>query len=320
MVTKEFTYKKAFENKRQGLKKREFERELLLNSLYETEPRLTEIEDTLKALGARLALTALSGDKASIEKIKNLSKKLTAEKEKILKKGKIPQNVFECQICNDTGYVSGKICECIKRSAAQIMVTELSKEMPLGECRFDNFDLKYYSDETDSEGSNPRRRMTAILKMCKDYAEKFNTSQAQNLLFMGGVGLGKTHLTMAIVAEVVKKGYLPVYGSAENIFTIIENEKFAGDGKGNYETILNCDLLVLDDLGAEMVNNFTKSALYNLINTRILSNKPTIINTNLSMAEIQKKYDPRISSRLIGEYNWNKFLGEDIRQQKLLEK
>lgn len=319
MVTKEFTYKKAFENKREAARKREFEREAMLKALYESDPRISEIDNTLKALGARLALTALSGDNAAIEKIKTLSKKLNTEKEKILKKARIPENIPECSLCGDTGYISGKICECIKREAAKIMAEELSREMPLGQCRFDNFDLKYYSDKTEEDGSNPRRRMTAILKMCKDYAENFNHQGAQSLLFMGGVGLGKTHLTMAIVSEVVGKGYLPVYGSAENLFTTIESEKFSGEGRGNYETILNCDLLVIDDLGAEMTTAFTKSVLYNLINTRILSKKPTIINTNLSMAEIQKKYDPRISSRLIGEYNWNKFLGEDIRQQKLLE-
>ena len=319
MVTKEYTYKKAFENKREAARKKTFEREMLLNGLYAGEPRLSEIEDTLKALGAKLAITAMSGDRAAMEKISAISKKLNTEKEKILKKAGIPENTPDCANCGDTGYVGGKICECIKCEAAKIMAEELSREMPLGKCRFDNFDLKYYSDKIDSDGGNPRRRMTAILKMCKDYAENFTTENAENLLFMGGVGLGKTHLTMAIVEEVIGKGYLPVYGSAENLFTTIENEKFLHEGKGNYETILNCDLLVIDDLGAEMTTAFTKSVLYNLINTRILTKKPTIINTNLSMAEIQKKYDPRISSRLIGEYNWNKFLGEDIRQKKLLD-
>jgi DNA replication protein DnaC len=192
--------------------------------------------------------------------------------------------------------------------------------MPLTDCRFENFDLIYYSDKADENGQNPRRRMTAILKLCKEYVLNFNPEASGNLLFMGNAGLGKTHLTLAIVSGVIEKGFLPIYGSAENLFTCIENEKFAGEGRGSYEALLNCDLLVIDDLGAEMATQFTKSVLYNLINTRILTRKPTIINTNLSMKQIEEKYTPRISSRLIGNYEGQRFLGNDIRQQKLLKK
>lgn len=199
------------------------------------------------------------------------------------------------------------------------MADELSREMPLIDSKFEDFDLKYYSDKTDENGQNPRRRMTAILKLCKEYVLNFDENTKENLLFMGDAGLGKTHLTLAIVSGVIEKGYLPVYGSAENLFSTIEAEKFAGEGRGSYEAILNCDLLVIDDLGAEMATSFTKSVLYNLVNTRILTRKPTIINTNLSMKQIEERYTPRISSRLIGNYEGQKFIGRDIRQQKRLE-
>lgn len=318
MVTKEYTYKKAFENKKEAVKKREFERQVLISAIYKSEPRLADIENRQKAIGARLALVTLSGDKEQIKQMKAESKLLTAEKKAILKKAKIPAEKFDCPLCNDTGYVNGKICECIKKEASRIMAEELSKEMPLGDCRFDNFDLKFYPDATDGEGANPRRRMTAILKLCREYVINFGAT-SQNLLFTGNAGLGKTHLTLAIVSGVIEKGYLPIYGSAENLFATVEAEKFSGEGRGNYESMLNCDLLVIDDLGAEMATAFTKSVLYNLINTRLLSGKPTIINTNLSMKEIETKYSARISSRLIGHYNANKFLGSDIRQQKLLK-
>jgi len=318
MVSKEFTYKKAFENKKAAVKKREFDKAVILASIYSTNPVLTDIDNRIKALGARLAITALSGDKAALEKIKAESDALNAKKNEIIRKGGLQGFACECDICGDTGYVGGKICECIKREAAKIMAEELSKDMPLDNCRFDNFDLKYYKDETDKNGNNPKRRMESIFKLAQCYTENFDKN-SENLLFMGGVGLGKTHITLAIVSGVVEKGFFPVYGSAENLFTAIENEKFSGDGSGSYETILNCDLLVIDDLGAEMATAFTRSVLYNLINTRIMKNLPTIINTNLSMAEISDKYDARISSRLIGHYNANKFLGNDIRQQKLLE-
>lgn len=319
MVNREFTYQKAFDLKREAVKQRNREREMLLSALYKSEPELTKIDNELKSLGARLAITALSGNKEQMKTIKEQSKLLSKQKKEILKKAKIPNEKFDCDLCRDTGYVSGRICECIKKEASKIMAEELSKEMPLGACRFDNFDLNFYSDKTDGDGANPRRRMTSILKLCREYVIGFGKN-SENLLFTGNAGLGKTHLTLAIVGGIIEKGFMPVYGSAENLFAAVETEKFSGEGRDNYNTMLNCDLLVIDDLGAEMATAFTKSVLYNLINTRILSGKPTIINTNLSMKEIEVKYSARISSRLIGHYNANKFLGQDIRQQKLLSK
>ncbi len=320
MITKEATYKKAFENKAQRLKAKTQKREAVLKAAYLAEPRLSEIDQKLSNIGSTIAITALSGNSDKLEALKKQSVALTAEKTALLKKMGVPDIEYECKKCSDTGFISGKICDCIKREAAFVMITELSREMPLGESKFESFDLKYYPDKIDENGENPRRRMTSVLKLCREYVINFDPNSSKNLLFMGSAGLGKTHLTLAIVSGVIEKGFLPVYGSAENLFSRIEAEKFSGEGKGTYEAMLNCDLLVIDDLGAEMATAFTKSALYNLVNTRILTRKPTIINTNLSLKEIETKYSARISSRFIGEYEWNKFLGVDIRQQKLLKK
>ncbi len=319
MITKEATYKKAFQNIKQSLKEKEAKREMLLSALYSSNERLAEIDRELSFIGANIAIAALSNGKSGVEDLQKKSEALTAEKKLILEKAQIPSIEYNCEICKDTGYVSGKICECVKREAAAIMTSELSREMPLDECRFDNFDLKYYPDKDDSEGQNPRRRMTSILKLCREYVIGFSPECSPNLLFMGNAGLGKTHLTLAIVSGVIEKGYIPVYASAENLFSAIELEKFSGEGKGSYESVLNCDLLVIDDLGTEMATSFTKSVLYNIINTRMLSRKPTIINTNLTMKQIEERYTARISSRLIGSYEGQWFIGNDIRQQKRLE-
>lgn len=320
MITKEITYKKAFENKSQRLKEKRLHRDMLLNAAYNANPRLSQIDNELSAIGAKIAITALSGDSEKISTFKKQSKALSFEKMQILKTAEVPELVYDCPLCSDSGYISGKICDCVKKEAARVMAAELSKQMPLNTCRFDNFDLKYYPDTAEKGGVSPRKRITAILKLCKEYAIKFSPETSENLLFMGGVGLGKTHLTMAITSAVIEKGYMPVYGSAENLFSVIEAEKFSSEGKGSYEAILNCDLLVIDDLGAEMITSFTKSVLYNIINTRLLTRKPTIINTNLTMAEISSKYDARIASRVMGSYTAKVFLGNDIRQQKLMNK
>ncbi len=316
MITKENTYSKALQIKKENLTKKQRQYEMLLASAYAADKNLKKIDEELASLGASLAINALSGDKKLIETIKERSLALSAQKNMLLNKYEVTDIAFDCPICSDTGYVNGNICECVKKIANAIAVEEFNAKMPINDCGFHNFDLKYYSDK---EGS-ACRRMTSILKLCKEYVLNFNPSSSKNLLFLGAPGLGKTHLSMAIVAGVIEKGYLPVYGPAENLFSAIEKEKFHGENIGTYEQMQNCDLLVIDDLGTEMVTSFTKSVLYNLINTRLLSKKPTIINTNLSIKEIEELYSPRITSRLIGNFDANMFLGNDIRQQKLLGK
>lgn len=318
MITREEAYKKAIEQKKQAQKDKQRQYNMLLNSAYTSNPRLSEIDREHAAVGANLVNAALSGGN-SLGDLKKHSAALTLEKKLILEKTGVKEPTPDCSLCGDTGYVGGKICDCVKRKAAEIMLSELSAEMPIESSRFDNFNLNYYKDE-DGKNGNPRRRMTAILKVCREYVISFDLKKSKNLLFMGDAGLGKTHLTLAIVSGLIEKGFVPVYGSAENLFAKIEKEKFSGENRGAYESMTACDLLVIDDLGAEMATAFTKSALYNLVNTRLLSGRPTIINTNLSMKEIEMRYTARISSRLIGSFDAYKFIGNDIRQQKAVER
>lgn len=320
MITKENIYNKAFEDKRNKLKNKQMQYDFMLNSAYISEPRLKEIDELLSSVGAQLAITALSGDKDKLKFLKSQTEALGKEKNHLLKKCGVKNIEYDCSVCNDTGYVSGKICDCIKTAAGKILTSEFSKQMPIEHCRFDNFDLKYYPNKVGKDEENPKRRMTSIFKICREYALKFNPLTSDNMIFYGSAGLGKTHLSMAIVSAVIEKGYLPIYGSAENLFSIIEAEKFSGEGKGSYDSVLNCDLLVIDDLGAEMSTAFTKSVLYNIVNSRLLSHKPTIISTNLNIKEIYEKYSARIASRIIGSYDAHVFLGVDIRQQKAIEK
>lgn len=317
MITREEAYKKAAEQIKQAQKDKQRRYNMLLAAAYDSNPRLREIDREHAEVGARLVNAALSGGKA-LDGLKKHSSALTLEKKLLLEKADIKEPTPDCPICGDTGYIGGKICGCVKRKAAEIMLSELSEEMPLENSRFDNFNLNYYKDE-DGKSGNPRRRMTAILKVCTEYVIGFDPKKSKNLLFMGSAGLGKTHLTLAIVSGLIEKGFVPVYGSAENLFAKIEKEKFSGENRGAYESMTACDLLVIDDLGAEMATAFTKSALYNLVNTRLLSGRPTIINTNLSMKEIETRYTARISSRLIGSFDAYKFIGNDIRQQKAVE-
>lgn len=317
MIIKENIYRKAFEAKKEALRENKAAHDAETAAAYKAEPRLSEIDRSLSAIGASLAIAALSG--GDVTNLKKQSKTLSLEKQALLDKHGVRDIKYDCPLCSDTGYVNGKICDCIKHLVAELIAEEMGEEMPLGTSRFDNFDLKYYPDK-DTEDGNPRRRMAKILNICREYASNFDTKTSGNLLFMGGAGLGKTHLTLAMVGEITRNGFVPVYGSAENLFSQIEKEKFTGTNRGAYEAMIKGDLLVIDDLGAETATSFTKSSLYNLVNTRLLSNRPTVINTNLTMKGIEERYTPRISSRLIGSFASYKFIGADIRQQRVAEK
>ena len=317
MIIKEDIYRKAFEAKKEALRENKAAHDAKTAAAYKAEPRLSEIDRALSAIGARIAFATLSGKDVTV--IKGQSEALSLEKQALLDKHGVRDIKYDCPLCSDTGYVNGKICDCIKHLVAELIAEEMSEEMPLDSSRFDNFDLKYYPDKATVDG-NPRGRMAKILNICREYASNFDPKTSGNLLFMGGAGLGKTHLTLAMVGEITRNGFVPVYGSAENLFSQIEKEKFTGANRGAYETMIKSDLLVIDDLGAETATSFTKSSLYNLVNTRLLSNRPTVINTNLTMKGIEERYTPRISSRLIGSFASYKFIGADIRQQRAAEK
>ena len=317
MITKEDTYRLAFERKALERTKRENDYARLLNAAYEKEPLIKQIEDKMASIGAGLAIKALSDPNGLTELQKELET-LSAQKKKLLKENGVDELKFDCEKCRDTGYQSGKICDCIHAAASKIAMQKMNEQMPLASSRFEDFDLSFYPDKALPNGTNPHRRMTAIFNALKEYAQNFDPNTSPNLLLLGQAGLGKTHLTMSIISVLLEKGFLPFYSSSQNLFDHLEKEKFWRENTGLTEHVLRADLLVVDDLGAEMNTVFARSALYNLINSRLLTRKPTIINTNLSMKEIEDRYSARVSSRMIGSFEAYKFLGDDIRQIKAM--
>ena len=111
-----------------------------------------------------------------------------------------------------------------------------------------------------------------------------------------------------------------LYYTAFRFFKYVESCKFnndPGDDTVNLseDKLIDCDLLILDDIGTELSNSFTNSALYTVINERHLKRRPTIISTNLTLEELEKRYSERIFSRLSKEYSLLKLIGNDIRRQ-----
>ena len=196
----------------------------------------------------------------------------------------------------------------MKKYAAE----DLNKNTPLELSSFEDFDLTLYP--TSKNGESPREAMGYVYHSCVKYAETFDLDSV-SLYFYGRTGLGKTHLSLAIANEVIKKGYNVIYGSVITFLNKMEKEKFGRAETFVTEDILiGADLLILDDLGAEFQSSYTVSAIYNLLNSRICRGVPTIISSNLSLDEIKNRYPESIASRIIGTFSPVEFIGDDVRQ------
>ena len=290
-----------------------------------TEPRYREIKaELIDSVRAALESVNLSPQEAQANLVKQRGRNLNAQKElkKLLAAHGLPEDhlstAYTCKKCGDTGAVGTELCTCFTELLRKRAFEEANQNSPLRFCTFEDFRLDYYSDAYDEKFKcSPRDRMREILELCKEYAADFDTD-SQNLFLCGETGLGKTHLSLAIAGEVIKKGYKVLYNSAQNIFGELQKEYFGkGENRGQFESlVLECDLLILDDLGAEFSTQFTAAALYNIINTRINKRLPTIISTNLTTKQIEEQYTQRISSRIIGDYICLRFFGGDVRQLK----
>ena len=298
------------------------------NEVYAKCPVVKEIDNALSLTGLNVYKAALEGPdglKERIEKLKNENLELQRQKRELLKMSGFPEDYtdikYECTKCNDEGFLGIDMCTCLKSALSKASYESSGLGKMLSYQSFDNFKLTYYSDKAPDGKMSDREIMKSVVSKAKAYVKDFGKEgKESNLLFIGGTGLGKTHLTTAIAKGIIEKGYNVVYESAQNIVHAFESRQFGKDAGEAADTdkFFNCDLLIIDDLGTEFRSSFTQSVLYNLINTRINSAKCMIISTNLdSTDKFIKTYDERIASRLFGSFRTFAFVGKDIRVQKV---
>jgi len=315
--------KTQFENK-----KRQHARHMehRLAKVYNASPRVRELDMELRAsmseyLGAALGIdTAIHADDI---RIKNL--KLQEERKKEIVNCGFQKdyldNEYMCLKCHDTGYINIRMCDCLKVIYKEEQRASLSNLFKLGNETFDSFNLMYYDDISAYETSiSPRRNMEIVYEMCVEYARKFG-NMSMNLFLTGAPGLGKTFLSACIARVVADKGFSVVYDTAPSIFSKYEDAQFQRVDdiesiRNEIKRYLECDLLIIDDLGTEMTTAFTISALYEIINTRLITAKKTLVSSNYTTDDMQHRYSQQIMSRLEGEYQILKFYGDDIRKKK----
>ncbi len=307
----------------QAKEDRESENRQHLAEAYARVPRIREIDMQLRRTMARAAQAAFlqgSDGRELMEQVKQENLGLQREREQLaaqyFEEGYLDESPI-CDNCGGSGYVGSAMCECLRELCRQEQKKEVSILSGSKET-FNQFRLEYYPDEFDSRfGASPRALMERNFQYIRRYALTF-TPNADNLLFIGGTGLGKTFLAACVARAVADRGYSVAYETASHLFAKLEQAKFnpTEEAKKEAAKLTDCDLLIIDDLGTEMPGQFVTAALYNLLNDRLLAGKPMLITTNLNVEEMGRRYSPQIASRIYGGFVGKMFVGKDIRVQK----
>lgn len=285
-------------------------------------PQVIELESQIGRLCVQVSLTAFKNTEDREAILGGLKHKITdlrVQKSEVLAAHGYPIDYlsirYRCHKCKDTGFIGISPCICYKQKLVDIYYNNSDLKEMIQINNFDNFDISLYSSKRlEDDQESPRRKIEKLVLRAKAFIDNFDIS-GENLLFYGNPGTGKTFLSNCIARELLNKSKLVVYRTSEDLIQNLKSIRFNNDQQIE-ELILNCDCLIIDDLGAEQITDFSTIELFNLLNKRLLKNKKMIISTNCSLEYIMKSYSDRISSRLMGNFTLCKFIGDDLRIKK----
>jgi DNA replication protein DnaC len=282
--------------------------------IHNESSKIKQIDDELMKTGLLIFKTACAG--GDIEKIRKRNAELLKKrKDELAALGYAPDYTdihYTCRECSDTGFIDTAMCSCMKKMLIEENILSSGMGALIEKQSFDNFDLEWYRDNSENY-----ERMKSNLMKAKRFADNFKLPAYKNLILFGTTGTGKTHVSTAIAKTVIERGYEVLYNTIQNIIDDFEADKFR-HGYGPHEPLgqkyLDCDLLIIDDLGTEFSTQFSLSVIYNILNTRLNKGLPSIISTNLKNAEFNTRYEDRIYSRLVGRDSiLLNFVGRDYR-------
>lgn len=312
-----------YERKRDSLI---LDQRLRKEKVYRKVPRIKAIDREIWETGLSMSKAVIENPenyKKDLEDIKKQIEKLKMEKAYLLTENNIPINYldiqFECDECKDTGYLSnGDRCNCLIQTLINKAYEMSNIKNVLKRENFDTFNINIFPDEPfEGESISPRENMKRISSICVDFVNNFDDRNDENLLFYGSTGLGKTFMSNCIAKALLDMNKIVIYQTAFKILEIIERRRFGRDANRfedyEYDLLFDCDLLIIDDLGTELSNAFTNAEIFNIVNTRLLGGKKTIISTNLTPKEISDTYTDRVFSRVLEKFIPLKFYGPDLR-------
>ena len=308
---------------------------------FEAVPELQELDQAVAASAAKRVKQLLSPMDAhaaggAAVPFRDLLRKMAGgmdpeqKRRKLLKEHSFPEDyldpVYTCSKCRDTGLIGQKRCSCFEREVISLFYTQSNLAKVLEEENFSTFDMSFYPEDLKHPrtGKSSREIMEAAAAACRQFADGYMSGrQGGCLLLTGRAGVGKTFLTHCIAKELIDNGHSVIYYSAGELFDKLARSRFGreqddGEDMTSDEYLSGCELLIIDDLGTEMVNSFVGSALFQLLNSRISRGLGIVISTNLSVQELSRTYSERISSRILESFTLVEAFGTDIRVQKRL--
>lgn len=307
-------------NQRQFQNKREQDERI--QEVYEKIPQVEALTDEITASMAQAGRRMILGDPEGAAALKREAAMLKEQKAMYLKRNGYPADYMEmryrCPDCRDTGYRDGKKCQCFKRMEIEILYDQSNIREVLARENFDTLSMEYYDREHVDEktGMTVLEYMTLVIGECKEYVEHFSEEKG-SILFTGSTGCGKTFLSNCIARELIQRGFSVVYLTATDMFDVLSESRFGSrdedEAKDRAAYILDCDLLIIDDLGTELINTFTASQLFYCVNERLNRKKGTIISTNLALNRLQDEFTERVTSRIMSQYKIYPLLGDDLR-------
>ena len=293
--------------------------------IYGRFPEFSEIDAKIASASTSCARVLLQDESCSVDDLRKRISRLSARKTEILKAAGYPADYlslrYRCSDCQDTGYIGTEKCHCFRQAIIDLLYMQSNLREILETENFSTFSMDYYSRRiTDpvtglTAAQTARRAVDECRRFVKDFDKKF-----ENIFLYGDTGLGKTFLSHCIAHELLNSTHSVVYFSAFRLFELFADSAFGrrDDAKQNEleQHIFECDFLIIDDLGTELVNSFVSSQLFLVLNERILRRKSTLISTNLALSTFADTYSERVFSRISSNYIMLKLIGDDIRLQK----
>ena len=297
------------------------------SEVYAACPALRDIEDEIINLSVTSAQNLIQSGSSALGSYKTKLAQLTDRRDKLLTSSGFPADylelTYDCPICHDTGFTEGHQCTCFKKKVVEMFYLHSNLKNIVASENFDTFSYDWYSnsDVDSATGLTPYENMHQVVSICKEFIQDFDNN-LHNLLIYGDTGVGKTFLTNCIASELLATSHSVIYLTAIELFEIFSDNVYDKSSRSaataglSAEYIVECDLLIIDDLGTELCNSFTNSKLFYCINERTLKRKATIISTNLTFRDLSTIYSERIVSRLTSTYTALKLFGKDIRMLK----